>query len=158
MSADEVARALAAPALWSALCDHAAAWYPRECCALIVRGPTGPELVLADNLADRWHLADPAAFPRDARRAFLLDPRLIAASERGGRPLLAVVHSHVDVGAYFSDEDSAGATAPAGDAPLFPGVAQVVLDARADGVRAAATFTWCTERRRFVRSGAHAPP
>ncbi|TNF30458.1 MAG: hypothetical protein EP329_13730 [Deltaproteobacteria bacterium] len=145
-----IARALSSPALYDALADHAMAWYPRECCALVVAGRDGPAAVLADNLADLWHARDPEGFPRTARESYLLDPMLLVRAEADGTPVLAIVHSHVDVGAYFSDEDARLATSPHGDAPLFPGVAHVVLDARADGVRGYAAFAWSDHARGFV--------
>lgn len=150
MTVGAVGRALADPALFDALADHAMAWYPRECCALVVAGPGGPEAILADNLADTWHARDPEGFPRTAREAYLLDPMLLVRAEAAGKPVLAVVHSHVEVGAYFSDEDARLATAPGGDAPLFPGVEYVVLDARADGVHGFTAFAWSDAERAFV--------
>jgi adenylyltransferase/sulfurtransferase len=142
--------ALSDPALLEPLRAHAMAWYPRECCALIVDGARRPELILADNEADRWHAADRRAFPRTAARAYVLDPRLLVRAEAAGKRVVAIVHSHVDVGAYFSDEDERLACTPDGAAPLFPGVDHVVLDARADGVRGFKTFTWSDAARGFV--------
>lgn len=137
-------------AFLDALSRHAAAWYPRECCALLVRGPAGAELVLADNLADRYHTLDPDTFPRTALRAYVLDPRLIVAAERDGKALVAIVHSHCQVGAYFSDEDTRLALSPFEDGPLYPGVDYVVLDAQVDGVRGFKVFSWSAAAQCFV--------
>lgn len=132
------------------LARHAAAWFPRECCALLVRGPAGHELILAENLADRYHDHDPETFPRTALRAYVLDPRLIAAAEREGKALVAIVHSHCRVGAYFSDEDVRQALSPFEDGPLYAGVDYVVLDARDDGLHGFRVFTWSEAARGFV--------
>ena len=93
---------------------------------------------------------DPDTFERTAERAYLLDPRLILDAERAGKRVVAIVHSHVRVGAYFSAEDERQALSPAGDAPLYPDVEYVVLDVSDDGVRGFKTFGWSEAEQRFV--------
>lgn len=141
---------LAMPEIAASLHRHAAAWFPKECCALLLDGANGPEVVLADNLADRYHALDPDAFPRTAERAYVLDPRLIAAAEAAGQTLVAIVHSHCRVGAYFSDEDVRAALSPFDDGPLYPGVDYVVLDAQEDRVRGHKVFAWSESERAFI--------
>jgi len=143
-------REVLATAFSDDLARHAAAWFPRECCALLMRGTGGHELVLADNLADRYHALDPETFPRTALRAYVLDPRLIAAAERESKELVAIIHSHCGVGAYFSDEDVRQALSPIDESPLYPGVDYVVLDAQQDGLHGFKVFAWCHEARRFI--------
>ena len=65
---------------------------------------------------------------------------LQAAEEQGGA-LWAIVHSHPDVGAYFSREDRDMALG-GGQEPLWPGVRYLVISARAAGVDGAKLFTW----------------
>ena len=55
----------------------------------------------------------------------------------GERPVQVIYHSHVDVGAYFSEEDSRAATRDG--EPIFP-VDYLVIDCAADGVRGAKLF------------------
>lgn len=141
---------LADAGIAAALHRHAAAWFPKECCALLLDGADGPEVVLADNLADKYHALDPETFPRTAERAYVLDPRLIAAAEASGRTLVAIAHSHCRVGAYFSAEDVRAALSPFDDGPLYPGVDYVVLDAQADGVRGHKVFGWSESAGAFV--------
>lgn len=129
---------------------HGATWFPRECCGLLLDGPSGPEVILAENLADKYHALDPEAYPRTAERAYVLDPRLIANAEEGGKRLVAIVHSHCRVGAYFSDEDVRQALSPFDDGPLYPGVDYVVLDVQEDGVRGFKVFGWSDGEQRFV--------
>lgn len=101
-----------------AVLDHAREALPDECCGLLL-GPVGDAPVDAvmrfENLADRYHAADPAAFPRTARTAYVMDAsRVRATIARGvvtGRPVRAIYHSHPGRGAYFSDEDEAMARA-----------------------------------------------
>lgn len=137
-------------ALREPLYAHAMTWFPKECCGLLLDGPDGPEVVLADNLADKYHALDPQAYPRTGENAYVLDPRLIQQAEDDGKTLVAIVHSHVRVGAYFSDEDIAQALSPFDDGPAYPGVAYVVLDAQDDGVHGFKTFNWSDERSAFV--------
>lgn len=112
-----------------ALYRHLEAAYPDEGCAVIVDGPNGPRVELMDNVYDRYHRVDPEAFPRTARSAYLMDPRaflkLATALERTAERVAVIVHSHADVGAYFSDEDRAQA-APLGQ-PLLPGTDYLVV-------------------------------
>ncbi len=122
-----------------AVLTHAREALPDECCGLLL-GPAGnawvDEAARFENLADRYHAADPAAFPRTARTAYVMDAsRVRAAIARGaatGRPVKAIYHSHPGRGAYFSDEDEAMARA-ADD--LLADVAWLVAGAN-DDVRA----------------------
>ena len=125
------------PAVLAAVRAHAAASYPRECCGLVfddgVRHCT--------NVQDALHAADPAAFPRDARRAFRLsdaDQLVLARSFGGPRPVRALYHSHVDCGAYLSAADVRGATLDG--LPLYPALLHLVVAVRRGVPGAAALF------------------
>jgi proteasome lid subunit RPN8/RPN11 len=136
--------------LVSGIREHVMSWFPHEACGLLVEGSEGATAVLAENLADKYHKLDPAAYPRTAERAYLLDPMLIANVERAGDRVVAIFHSHVRVGAYFSDEDVAQATSPFEDGPLYPGVDYVVFDAQDAGVKGHKVFAWNHHDRGFV--------
>jgi proteasome lid subunit RPN8/RPN11 len=132
---------------------HARRDYPRECCGLVL-GPRGSDA--ADrvrpcrNIQDQLHAEDPAQHPRDARTAYNLDAGDLFAlqkSLRGDSPAKIVYHSHVEVGAYFSDTDQAAARM--GDEPAYP-VEYVVIDVKADGAHGAAQFAWDEARRTYV--------
>ena len=69
---------------------------------------------------------------------------------RKGLTLVAIIHSHCRVGAYFSDADRRLATAPGGAQPLFPGVAYLVLDAQERGVVGCKGWSWSPARADFV--------
>ncbi|MEA2696132.1 MAG: sulfur-carrier protein adenylyltransferase/sulfurtransferase, partial [Myxococcales bacterium] len=120
----------------AAMYEHARRDYPKECCG-IVYGPK--DIAVADypiacaNIQDRLHAEDPARNPRDARTAYNLDaPELfrLQKSLRGDTPAKIVYHSHVDVGAYFSDTDQAAAQLDG--EPTYP-VEYVVIDITPDG-------------------------
>ena len=123
------------PAILDAIAAHAAESYPNEACGFVV-GPAddAPRLDEArrcENAQDEFHALDPDAYPRTARTAYLIEPRVIMKAfdgpEAGARPVKVIYHSHADVGAYFSDEDRRAATF--GDAPAYA-VAYVVASVR----------------------------
>jgi proteasome lid subunit RPN8/RPN11 len=106
-----------------------------------------------ENRQNALHAEDPRAFPRDARTAYNLGAKdlfFLDKSLRSPRPVAVIYHSHVDVGAYFSDED-ARAAAPDGEL-LYP-VDYLVVDVRADCVRGAKLFRFADGR--FVEVGSY---
>lgn len=128
----------------SALCEADPA---REACGFVVRRGGALDVVQVENVADRYHARDPAAFPRTSRDSYLMDPRAqlrlheeLAAS---GGELVAVWHSHVEVGAYFSEKDRADALVDG--EPVIPGAEYLVLGVKAGRV---------TELKRFRFAGA----
>ncbi|MGM0578509.1 MAG: Mov34/MPN/PAD-1 family protein [Myxococcota bacterium] len=146
------ADALADEAVYRRFRDHAMAWFPKECCGLLVEEAQAPKAILTDNLLDEAHEQDPERFPRTGEDGFLIDGRLVEERLDRGE-LIAIVHSHVRVGAYFSEEDEAQAMAPWGE-PLYPGVEHVVLDAQDDGVKGFRVFAWSEDTGGFVEVGA----
>jgi proteasome lid subunit RPN8/RPN11 len=135
---------------------HARRDYPNECCG-IVFGPKGAPLadraVACVNTQNDLHAMDPVANPRDARTAYNLgagDLFKLSKSLRGDAPAKLIYHSHVDVGAYFSDTDQAAAQMDG--EPSYP-VEYVVIDVRSDVVGGAAQFAWDAAERRYVEVG-----
>lgn len=135
-----------APALLAALDALCEADPDREVCGFVVRRGGALEVVPVANVADRYHDRDPERFPRTSRTSYLMDPRAqlrVHESLADGRgELVAVWHSHVEVGAYFSEKDRADALVDG--QPLLPGVEYLVLGVRGGKV---------TERRRYVLEG-----
>jgi proteasome lid subunit RPN8/RPN11 len=88
----------------------------------------------------------------DAHDGYCIDERellqALRRAEQQGEVLRVIYHSHVDTGAYFSHADSAAALGPHG-APLWPGVAQLVVSVYESGVRDAAYFEWDEDVRVF---------
>jgi proteasome lid subunit RPN8/RPN11 len=141
------------PAALAEIYAHARRDYPRECCG-IVFGPR--DSVAADrvracvNIQDQLHAEDPGQHPRDARTAYRFDTAELFAldkSLRGATPAKIIYHSHVDVGAYFSETDQAAARM--GDEPAYP-VEYVVVDVKSDGVHGAAQFAWDDTQKSYV--------
>ncbi|MGQ0508860.1 MAG: Mov34/MPN/PAD-1 family protein [Myxococcaceae bacterium] len=123
---------------------HLEAAYPNEGCGLILSGPKGFRLRPMANAYDRYHGVDPERFPRTSRTAYMFDPKEDLAVQREldgtGEKIACVVHSHPDVGAYFSQEDRAMA-APDGD-PLLPGVGYLVVAVDQGKTTGAKLFLW----------------
>jgi proteasome lid subunit RPN8/RPN11 len=134
---------------WRRIEEASKASYPNEACGLFV-GATwdNAELVPMENVQDRYHDRDPVRYPRTARTAYLMHPlRLMEHVERAGG-LLAIWHSHCDVGAYFSSED-VNVALGGGEEPLWPGTAYIVVSCRAGGVDGAKWFDWNAGERTF---------
>lgn len=120
---------------------HAQIGYPEEVCGLLL-GERGriDEARRCENMQNALHAEDPARFPRDARTAYNLGAKdlfFLDRNLRGDRPVQIIYHSHVEVGAYFSDEDKAAATF---DGDLAYPVDYLVIDVRSDGARGAKLF------------------
>ncbi len=142
-----------APEALAEIYAHARREYPKECCGLVFgpRGGDSAERVKACvNIQDELHAEDPATHTRDARTAYNFgagDLFALQKSLRGEAPAKIVYHSHVEVGAYFSDTDQAAA-AMEGE-PTYP-VEYLVVDVRADGTRGSAQFAWDAEQKRYI--------
>jgi proteasome lid subunit RPN8/RPN11 len=126
---------------------HAISSYASESCGLLFasQGTTqASRCICMENLQDRYHQRLPEDFPRTSRDAFKIDERdasrLQQQALQQGEYLMAIFHSHIDCGAYFSDEDKLMA-APFG-APSDPDMWHVVIDCQADGVHGAKAYKW----------------
>lgn len=138
--------------------DKAVAWleaaYPVEGCGLILEKDGQYRFLECENLADKYHALDPVEFPRTARHFYIINPiEFIRAEDRDER-VAVIVHSHADVGDYFSDEDIAAATLP-GRTPedpveaAHPGVDYLVVSTREGGADHAKLFRFDTETAEF---------
>ncbi len=132
--------------------QHAHECYPEEACGLLV-GPGGAaprRIERCTNVQTRRKLAGESDL--DAHEGYWIDERellqALRRAEQLGEALRVIYHSHVDTGAYFSHADQAAALGP-GDAPLWPGVAQLVVSVYETGVRDAAYFAWDEALRAF---------
>lgn len=122
--------------------EHGGQTYPEEGCG-VLSGPVGNEGALdgyhpVPNILNRMHAEDPERYPRTAARGYLMDPAELMGLEKQfagqGRRMKVIFHTHVDVGAYFSQEDIDRALW-AGQ-PIVPGVSYLVCgikDHKPDG-------------------------
>ena len=140
--------------------DEALAAFARdeESCGLLLGPSEQPLLVDAivpmDNRANKLHQLDPETYPRTGRMYFDLDPlkfeRAVHAGEGNGQPVKVLYHSHLDVGAYFSDTDAQAATM-GGDAPSYD-LAYLVTSVRAGVVDDRKLFVWSATTKTFVET------
>jgi adenylyltransferase/sulfurtransferase len=130
--------------------------YPDECCGFVIGDASVEEVRPIANIQNEKHAADPAAHPRDARTAYLMDPRaqiaVLGEIDRRGMELRAVYHSHPDHDAYFSDTDRRQACAFDPGQPDYPDTTYVVLSIRDGRFCRAAAFVWDEGSREFVET------
>jgi proteasome lid subunit RPN8/RPN11 len=154
---------LLSKAEWIAIATQALVEYPAECCGVIlVRGDERLWL-RCHNEQDALHARDPQAYPRNSRTAFhvhALDRLLMGALEMRGFAVAVIYHSHIDVGAYFSETDrrnALGGQDPKFVDPMYPDAIQIVMSvvaaehgtrrkARLDDIKG---FKWDAVKREF---------
>lgn len=113
---------VAVPAIvWNELRGHALETVPEECCGLLLGKEAGryERVFRCRNEMTRLHQEDPLSHPLDGEKAFHMNEmdyvRIQQQAEEEGVQVTGVYHSHVSVGAYFSEMDQAYALEP-----LFP--------------------------------------
>jgi proteasome lid subunit RPN8/RPN11 len=138
--------------------DEACAAYRRdeESCGILV-GPADDGalvdgIVPMENRANKLHALDPETYPRTGRMYFDLNPmafeREVKEREARGHPVKVLYHSHLDVGAYFSETDASAATM-GGSEPTYD-LAYLVTSVQKGEVHGHELFVWDVEARRFV--------
>jgi [CysO sulfur-carrier protein]-S-L-cysteine hydrolase len=131
--------------------------YPYECCGFVIGDGAVEEVRPIANIQNERHAADPDKHPRDARTAYLMDPReqlaVLNEIDRRGLTLKLVYHSHPDHDAYFSPTDRRQACAFDPNEPDYPDTAYVVLSVREGKFDRAAVFVWDSAARDFVETG-----
>ena len=104
----------------------------REVCGFVVRRGGALEVLPVENVADRYHARNPRPSRGRAVTATSWTRAPSCASTRSWpRPaarIVAVWHSHVEVGAYFSEKDRADAAVDG--AQVLPGVEYLVFGVR----------------------------
>ncbi len=129
--------------------EHAFFWYPGECCGLLFArhgGDVATQVLPMENLQDKLHALDPVEHPRTSRNGFQLNAKkmqdAVRAAEAAGGHLLAIFHSHIDCGAYFSQEDKDMAAPPPERRPVDATLWHVVMECWPEGMRGANAFRW----------------
>ncbi len=142
-------------AVWRQIYEHARKDYPAECCGIVVEGAKGAHRVHpCENIQDRLHARNPEEHPRTSRNAYRMDDlevhRIFAETESAGGSVVAFYHSHIDCGAYFSEEDRQAAMFI--DEPAFPNVEYIVVSVFGGSVRGAAGFGWDESLKTFAET------
>jgi proteasome lid subunit RPN8/RPN11 len=131
--------------------------FPDECCGFIIGDGAAAEVRPIANIQNRKHAENPAAFSRDARTAFLMDPKehlaVLNEIDRRKLKLLAIYHSHPDHDAYFSATDRAQACSFDPAEPDYPDTIQIVMSVRSGKFVRAAAFGWDSAAKEFTEIG-----
>lgn len=133
--------------------------YPRETCGILI-GPKNQKEKVSGiypcrNVQDEYHAKDPSSFPRDSRTAYFIDPRELLRIQKEAREkgceMRAIYHSHVDAGAYFSEEDQRIALSEG--EPAYPGVSYLVVSVEGGKACEASLFAWNEDQKTFSKVG-----
>lgn len=130
-----------------------------EACGYL-EGPAAQPLccdaaVELENLANKYHAADPEGHPRTGREYFKINgkkfERAIDAGQQQRRPVKVFFHSHLDCGAYFSAEDAASMTLGGTREPTYD-LAYLVTAVDQGQVTAHKLFIWEGASARFIEA------
>jgi [CysO sulfur-carrier protein]-S-L-cysteine hydrolase len=143
-------------ASFDAIVAQAEREFPFECCGFIIGDDAAEDVRPITNIQNRMHTADPAAFPRDARTAFLMEPKehlaVMNEIDRRKLALKIVYHSHPDHDAYFSATDRAQACSFDPEYPDYPDTAYIVMSIRSGKFVRAAAFVWDAAKKEFIEA------
>jgi [CysO sulfur-carrier protein]-S-L-cysteine hydrolase len=130
-----------------------------EACGYL-EGPASDALAVdraveLENLANKYHKADPEGHPRTGHDYFKINAlkfeRAISQGVAEGRPVKVFFHSHLDCGAYFSAEDAASMTMGGTGDPSFE-LAYLVTAVDEGKVTAHKLFIWSAATKSFVEA------
>jgi len=131
--------------------------FPYECCGFIIGEGAVEEVRPIANIQNLKRAEIPAAFPRDARTAFLMDPKehlaVLNEIDRRKLKLLMVYHSHPDHDAYFSATDRAQACSFDPAEPDYPDTVYIVMSIRGGKFARVAAFGWDARAKEFAEIG-----
>jgi proteasome lid subunit RPN8/RPN11 len=131
--------------------------FPDECCGFVIGDATAEEVRPIANIQNQKHAENAAAFARDARTAFLMDPKqhlaVLNELDRRKLRLLMVYHSHPDHDAYFSATDRAQACSFDPAEPDYPDTIYLVMSVRGSKFVRAAAFGWDSAAKEFAEIG-----
>ena len=143
--------------------EHGGETYPDEACG-VLSGSIDQEGDLTgfhpiENTLEKLHAEDPERYPRTPREGYVLDAGAYMKLEKQlsgeGKKIKVIYHTHVDVGAYFSQEDKTQATW--GDEPLFPGILYLVCGVKDKKPDGAILAVFNPETREFDEHRVDAP-
>lgn len=130
--------------------------FPYETCGFVIGDDRIEEVRPILNIQNRKHSEEPAAFPRDARTAYLMEPKqhlaVMREIDQRKLELKIVYHSHPDHEAHFSPTDRAQACTFDPAEPDYPDTAYVVISVIAGRFNGAAAFVWDTATKQFVET------
>lgn len=131
-----------------------------EACGYL-SGPAGDSklcdrAVELENLANKYHQMDPEGHPRTGHDYFKINSlkfeKAIAQGKAELQPVKVFFHSHLDCGAYFSEEDAASMTGGGTSAPAYD-LAYLVTAVDKGQVSAHKLFIWNNNSKAFDEAG-----
>ncbi len=134
---------------------HAEKEYPSECCGWLLKLGNGDlKYVASENLQDKYHALDSELYPRTSKNAFLMNTlkltKDIETVSKEGGSLFSIVHSHIDVGAYFSDEDEKQMTENNGSSTIFPAECYLVVSVKEGKASDQAIFYFDEAQKKYI--------
>jgi len=138
---------------------HAEEGYPDEVCGIVI-GKAGDPRTNAvrrcANLANQYHQEDPLRYPRDARTAYVMEPkellRIQSEADSRGLDFAVLYHSHTDHEAYFSKTDRELALFDG--EPLWPDARYMVVSVKSGKVAYFKIFIWDSFIKDFIEEPA----
>lgn len=134
---------------------HAEGGYPEEVCGIVIgrAGEAKTNVVRrCANLANQYHQEDPLRFPRDARTAYVMDPkdllRIQQEADSKGLDFTVIYHSHTDHEAYFSRTDRELALFDG--EPLWPHARYMVVSVKSHKITYFKVFIWDSLIKDFI--------
>ncbi len=108
-----------------------------------------------ENLANKYHQVDPEGHPRTGHDYFKINAlkfeRALDAGRQASQPVKVFFHSHLDCGAYFSEEDAASMTLGGTGEPAHD-LAYLVTAVDEGKVTAHKLFIWQPGSKTFVET------
>ena len=131
--------------------------YPEECCGWILcTKEKSYTYVPSRNLQNKYHQIDPENYPRTARDAFLMDALKLSQDtekiQKEGGSLYCIVHSHIDVGAYFSEEDKKQMAERDMTSSIYPAECYLVVSVQQKKVKEDALFYFDESQKDFLEA------
>ena len=130
--------------------------YPNETCGILIGPKTGKEKITSifscHNVQDEYHTQDPVSFPRTARTAYFIAPTELFRIQKEARQkdceIRVIYHSHVDAGAYFSEEDQRIALSEG--EPAYSEVSYLVISVKEGRAKETVLYQWDIKSRSFT--------
>jgi len=134
---------------------HAEEGYPDEACGIVIGKPGDPSTNIVRrcaNLANQYQQDDPIRYPRDARTAYIMDPKdllqIQSEADAKGLEFVLIYHSHPDHEAYFSETDRDLALFDG--EPLWPQLHYLVVSVKNRKVSYFKAFRWDAIIKQFT--------
>lgn len=130
--------------------------YPHECCGMIL-GPDEQKGIFTRvrpcrNIQDELNQMDPVTYTRTSATAYVIDSSDLFKIQKEARQkkeaIRIIYHSHIDKGAYFSEEDKRVATHEG--EPVYPGVEYLVISVMKGKVADSCLYHWDEKQKDFL--------